>query len=329
MTNVLKLALLGLAILWLASPEAHAQYCYYYSNLSDDGATVYGSAVTEDDPMYGEIHSNSTEAEIFHPQGWSIPGYGTTRADLQLAIDAGGLYRFRGIHSVYCTYYGYLLYRAVTERQISIPPPRQFTLTERAFIPAPYVTAQASCGHPLYGDAPLMYTGDNRSYDYYSSSYRNQTRIAVTPLRRTVDWTSFQAGISKAYAFFFEEDSEPGDCWKWHAGPAYGDTSNMRAYGSWVQAADMTVQISGFMRNPLAISPAIDWNYQVIINGSTYNPTYNNLVGSHDCYPAHELYIGTQRVHEYMPPSNDPWYITQCLFGFSPHQFGPRSGGIY
>ncbi len=35
----------------------------------------------------------------------------------------------------------------------------------------------------------------------------------------------------------------------------------------------------------------------------------------HDCFPAHELWIGNTQIHGYMPPSNDFATLARCLAG--------------
>jgi len=37
---------------------------------------------------------------------------------------------------------------------------------------------------------------------------------------------------------------------------------------------------------------------------------------THDCFPAHEAYIGTQRIYGFMP-NDDQWgHISACLAGY-------------
>src|SRR4030095_15246808 len=133
MKTVLRLAL-GMAFAGLV-PEAHAQYIYYYSVLTTNGTAVFGAAFTEDPGMYGEVHDYILDLTMWNPRGWAVSLSGTNRVELVLPVDSYGTYNLRSTHTVRCSYYGYLLLRAVPSKALFVPPPRQFTLTTRAFIP--------------------------------------------------------------------------------------------------------------------------------------------------------------------------------------------------
>jgi hypothetical protein len=50
----------------------------------------------------------------------------------------------------------------------------------------------------------------------------------------------------------------------------------------------------------------------------------------HDCFPAFEVYIGKQLIHNYTPSSYDPdTSIAYCLAGFGQINSGPNRGNIY
>src|SRR6187397_1509595 len=133
MRNALRLAV-GMAFAALA-PAAHAQYIYYYSVLTTNGSAVFGAAFTEDPGMYGEVRDYVTDLTIWNPRGWAVNQSGTNRVELVLPVDSYGTYSLRSTHTVRSSYYGYLLLRAVTSKSLFVPPPRQFTLTTRSFIP--------------------------------------------------------------------------------------------------------------------------------------------------------------------------------------------------
>jgi hypothetical protein len=64
-------------------------------------------------------------------------------------------------------------------------------------------------------------------------------------------------------------------------------------------------------------APSITWNFFLTI--STANPVSptSSLSYTHACYPAHELYIGTQRIYGYLPAKSDPASVGFCLAGFN------------
>ena len=328
MKNILRLAL-GMAFAGLA-PAAHAQYIYYYSVLTTNGTAVFGAAFTEDPEMYGEVHDYMVDVTIWNPRGWAVSQSGTNRVELVLPVDSYGTYNLRSTHTVRCSYYGYLLLRAVTSKSLFVPPPRQFTLTTRSFIPIAGVFGEQQCYRGIES-TPLFYTGDNRSFEAFTSRYRTQTRAAVTPPR--ADWADVDVGTTNAYAFLVEDDGVPYDCWKWHSsGRAY--TGDMRVgFAPRGGPASINVAMWGGAGNPLEpFAPDISWNYSIDVNNNNpSSPTYT-IEGSHDCFPAHEAWIGSQQLHGYAPPlpgAYNVFTIGGCLIGFNQIRFGPRTDRIY
>jgi hypothetical protein len=79
-----------------------------------------------------------------------------------------------------------------------------------------------------------------------------------------------------------------------------------------------SVQIWGGSANPLVNpSPDIDWNYTITISNPTVSSATVTINGSHDCFPAHEVYVGRQQIHGFTPTVNVT-QLTSCLLGAFP-----------
>lgn len=88
----------------------------------------------------------------------------------------------------------------------------------------------------------------------------------------------------------------------------------------------------GAANNPLVPapypSPRIDWDVTVTVSKAVPTSPQYTVQVRHDCYPAHEVYIGKQLIHDWTPPSNSIFYIANCLGGFDQVVSGPKSGPI-
>jgi hypothetical protein len=86
----------------------------------------------------------------------------------------------------------------------------------------------------------------------------------------------------------------------------------------------MLVQVRGAIKNPLPqlFSPTIDWDYRLYLDLNGASPMVSGFY-KHDCFPAHELWIGNTQIHGYMPTSNDAATLSLCLAGV-----GQREGRI-
>jgi len=68
----------------------------------------------------------------------------------------------------------------------------------------------------------------------------------------------------------------------------------------------MLVYMYGGANNPLSLgSPEINWNYTIGLNSFIPSSPWYTLNYTHDCFPAHEVFVGNQQIHGYMPSSND------------------------
>ncbi|HLJ17920.1 MAG TPA: hypothetical protein VKV15_25715, partial [Bryobacteraceae bacterium] len=116
------------------------------------------------------------------------------------------------------------------------------------------------------------------------------------------------------------EDSTLNDCHYLDA-QAYGRTDAMHVAVSSAPGG-ATANLYGSGMNPLEpfpiFTPSIDWNITVTV--STANPVFPvyTVEYTHDCFPAFEVYIGTQLIHGTLPTAYDVTTITACLEGAFP-----------
>jgi hypothetical protein len=172
----------------------------------------------------------------------------------------------------------------------------------------------------------LSYTGDNRGFSSNSSQARGLTLATADILSGSLSgvlhetgWTSSFAGIpplnpdgSIAPRAF---DGVFGDCFLEHE-RGKASTAPMSIGGSRSGTNQMLVQVRGAIPNPLPqlFSPTIDWDYQLYLDLNGASPMVSGFY-KHDCFPAHELWIGNTQIHGYMPTSNNFATLASCLVG--------------
>lgn len=207
------------------------------------------------------------------------------------------------------------------------PPgnPGNFDVAVRAFIPPLYVHGpEPYCSFP--GDAGVLYNGNNRTYNRFSSSYKVHNSVMLLPTIGMGTLKVTAVGFTKRYqgnavspdGMSLLEDTVLHDCYLLDdrgQEQNYGLQIDLASYG----AQSVTTHIYGSAGNPLtppALTPTIDWDYWLTI--STVNPVspQYSISGSHDCFPAWEAYIGYMPVDQYWPSDYSPATITYCLSGF-------------
>lgn len=197
----------------------------------------------------------------------------------------------------------------------------------RAFIPSPLIKGPLSdydLGSHLIGSED--FGGDNRSFSYDQGTSRAEITATLTlgadsgiSDLRTVDrhW-----GESTAYdsTYTYHVDGKP-DWWmdKVAGGPgpsrrarlAVSD-SNLRIYqgasstsrsilAMTSQSSVVSIEMAGAL--PLITSPDIDSDVAIYLKQGANGPEAM-IVGDHDGFPAHELYINRQLVYSYDPVAN-------------------------
>ena len=76
------------------------------------------------------------------------------------------------------------------------------------------------------------------------------------------------------------------------------------------------------------VSPKITWDYTVDFGSPTRSSMPYTLTVKHDCYPAHEVYIGDKKVYTYSPSSHGVTAIVGCLSGLVNQITTTRTGRL-
>ena len=246
------------------------------------------------------------------PAGWSAVGISAR----QVGNDASVVFFSRSIP---------LQIRAAASAKLPI---RMSTFIPWAWIWGPPQEPCVSSVAPTV-TRDLSYTGDNRGFSRNSSQARGLTLATADILSGSLSgvlhetgWTSSFAGIPplnpdgsiapRAFDGVFE------DCFLEHR-RGKESTARMSIGGSRSGTNQMLVHAGGAIKNPLPqlLSPDIDWDYRLYLDLNGASPMVSGFY-KHDCFPAHELWIGNTQIHGYMPPSNDFATLASCLVGFFP-----------
>lgn len=218
-----------------------------------------------------------------------------------------------------------------------------FDVTVRSFIPRPWV----------YGPEPgcigadgrqMIYNGNDRTYERMNFSVKTMSRVILLPdTGAEVPGTRYNyTGPTRRYeaatglapnGVTLYEDSVLHDCYKLDD-RGYASTSDMHIDIAGSAASKFaTARMYGSAGNPLTppgVTPNINWDVTVQVSkANPMVPTYSILF-THDCFPAFEVYVGSQRIHEWTPTGYNPITdIAYCLSGFGAISGGPRSGQIF
>lgn len=299
------------------------QQIYPWIYWSDQSSFINNNPYAID--WYPANSSVATVSEAWYNFRVQFLSPGTTTIDATMPNECHYEYDwFYG--SCVCSYY--LPVWALAPAQVTAK--REFTVTTRAFImpnnvgPDPY-----SCA----GSGGVYYKGDERSFSASAWSFRTQQQVIYrSDPGGSIVSHSPSVGPSRSYAKNAidnngqigpeDEDGVPNDCSLWHQADQ-ASTSGMNA----TKSAGNGVRMYGAAANPLNDWLDIDWDYT--INFSLANPsqpTYS-LTVTHDCFPAHEAYIGSQAVYTFTPAASSMFQIGTCLAGFG-QITAVRSGGV-
>lgn len=201
----------------------------------------------------------------------------------------------------------------------------------RVFIPSPLIKGPASD----YDLGPIAsgedFSGDNRGFSYDQGTSRAEiTATLVLDAQSGISGLRIadrRWGESKAYdsTYTYHVDGKPDWWMDRHAGldpsrrgtlpvsdgnlnivrGASGTTRNILAYTS--QSSVVSIKVAGAL--PLVSpSPDIDADIAVYLKRGPGGNIQAMVVGDHDGFPCHELYINRQRVYSYDPVAagNDP-----------------------
>jgi hypothetical protein len=185
--------------------------------------------------------------------------------------------------------------------------------------------------------------GDNRSTseNSFANTYRFKAMAVLNPAASSAftfglpnlgegasPWTP---GVSREYVYPSGVDANGHllddypflyDCYKLDK-IGIGDTSHLYwEYSHNPAIPSSTAHFFGGMALPEEMTWAPENNFDITVEitaSDPYHPRYR-ITADHDCWPAHEVYIGPYRVTNYPDPpyfplSNNPVSIAACLFG--------------
>jgi len=170
----------------------------------------------------------------------------------------------------------------------------------------------------------LYHHGDYRGFDSSpNASYRMQQTITS---QNTDGLTT--TGRSELYAsdaldgdnliLPSDDDGILDDCHllhkRTHATAFVKTAHNNTAPGSKIY--QFSFQASGqdpLVPVPDGLTPNIDWKVDVQIDATTTPPRWK-ITGSHDCYPAYEVYVNGEMIYGFMPGGVQPLDETNSIF---------------
>ncbi len=219
-------------------------------------------------------------------------------------------------------------------RAVAVSPKLRdaFLINYRAFIPYPYVYGANIVGYAADGCLAgsiwrqVIYKGDNRHFSPFSGTDRASTRFSVSSYTGQImlDPVSI-AGRTYRYAEDalqpdgrLQDDAVYHDCHLLDDSAIGGITASNTASGG---GGAVSIKMSGAGTNITSVAganaPSIDWNFTVhIVAGVAPQESYATLHYHHDCFPAHELYSGSDPVYQYKPKYAYSAYVGVCLSGF-------------
>ncbi|MCZ7593312.1 MAG: DUF3238 domain-containing protein [Kiritimatiellae bacterium] len=189
----------------------------------------------------------------------------------------------------------------------------EFPIEVTAFIPHDHIS------DPFHSIMGIVFGGDDRGFDKNATSYRMRQKVAVVTIeecdadglkegsianlvgttRSYDEATSVDSGTGKLTAAA-KADTVTGAPLMIDYGTA--STSGMNITVNRLTNRKVEAVIVGSAANPLVpFAPAIDYDFTVTIDSTDpLNSTYQ-ITGSHDGFPAYEVYISNQRIHEHDP----------------------------
>lgn len=206
-------------------------------------------------------------------------------------------------------------------------PANEFEVRVSTFIPGNYVEGFGlHCGPPIQ---QLYFAGDNRTFSPRILSYRTLQIVTVIPdaiadpdgLKEGSLFNA--AGESKSYAAdaladgkidAADDDRVLLDCHLLENRRA-ADTSDMRIDVTRINAYQVSVHLHGNAANPLVVGAQIlapiDWDLTINIDTASPIPLWT-LSGTHDGFPAYEIYINGTPIYTY-DPGPAPYTVRQVV----------------
>lgn len=210
----------------------------------------------------------------------------------------------------------------------------RFRMRFANFIPFPYaepLPPPMSSGWLCYPVFANIYEGDNRGFTPTppAKAYRTVSEVVVIPQQACDDDGLAEAvyketGVTRLFArdAVIDGDIDPED----HDGVLFDchllhdeDEASVDEFSVEVSERgeeSLTLKVNGDANNPLTLlTCAISWNFNVKFDAASSARTVG-AAGVHDCFPAHELYVNNEPIHQFSPPS--PQDLVACLCSPSP-----------
>jgi len=220
----------------------------------------------------------------------------------------------------------------------------QFWVSARAFIPYNYLEGPPDDVTGQICGLTSIFEGDDRGPQVNPTRYRTMQGITLVPDQaynspgyiaktravRVGQTNSFASdAVADNVLDSRDYDNILNDCHLWH-GTGWASTSNMQfANPRRESATRVAVDLAGNASNPLVFpSSSIDWAHTVRLEAITPFVTNWALTVSHDCFPAHEVQVGSSVVYSWMPTGNSLSTVALCLGGMGSIT-DIRSGTIY
>ncbi|WP_203546973.1 Ig-like domain-containing protein [Roseiconus lacunae] len=179
----------------------------------------------------------------------------------------------------------------------------------RSFIPSPLVYNPET--FPSWIGPHTTFSGDNRTeFSYSAGSHRGSHQVVVSVDPRFpagIVWHDPDVGESTLYAGGDHVDGKP---WWWYDNP--GNAINKRTESEdglsinaiRISENQILVTMISDISNPLALAaPAINYTVNFLVTQYCNSPPRVSFQGTHDGFPAYELYVQRERMHEYTPES--------------------------
>ena len=215
-----------------------------------------------------------------------------------------------------------------------------FDVAVRSFIPVKWVEG-AEVPFTPGGCTGVLYGGDKRTYQRFTFDVRTHSQAILVPDLGSYVGTLYKytgrtwrydktSGLSSGGELL--NDSVLHDCYKLD-NHGFAPITGMNIVINGNPATRLaSARMYGGASNPLVPapypSPPIDWDVTVTVSKAVPTSPQYTVQVRHDCYPSHEVFIGTQLIHNWTPTSNSIFYIANCLGGFDQVVSGPNSGPI-
>lgn len=206
---------------------------------------------------------------------------------------------------------------ALTVESKTTLPKQLYTRKDSVPVELTIFIPQNNLPNPADGGTTI-FEGDNRTFNKNATSFRCRQKVTVVPVE-SLNASGLKpgsienlVGTTRKYDPATSLDSQGNLTAAARAdmvqGPPmmleYGVASNADMHVSVTRsgARRLRVMLQGSAANPLVFSaPAIDWNIIIDIDATDRGRPKYTVTGSHDGFPAYELYLFDQRIYAYDP----------------------------